>query len=231
MNYELGDKMNLKEEFIKLGYTENDYNEIRNSYALMNTKDETISMHLKDIFTFFLECGYTKEEIIKMTKTLPSIYGYSIENMKQKIVDIMCLGYTKEEVIKMTKALPAIYSYSIENMKRKITDIMELGYTKEEVIKMTKALPSIYGLSIENIKQKIDFYNLIDMHELAVIDAKMLMQSINLSYARYSFYIDLGINIDMNNYRKLFINQKQFEKTYGITKEELLKRYNEIITF
>ena len=224
MNYELGDKMSLKEEFIKLGYTEDDYNEIRNSYPLINIKDETISKHLKDIFTFFLECGYTKEEVIKMTKALPAIYGLSIENMKQKIVDIMKLGYTKEEVIKMTKALPSIYGYSIENMKQKIADIMELGYTKEEVIKMTKALPSIYGLSIENIKQKIDFYNLIDMHELAVIDAKMLMQSINLSYARYSFYIDLGINIDMNNYRKLFMGQKQFEKTYGITKKELLLR-------
>ena len=226
MNYELGDKMNFKEEFIKLGYTEDDYNEIRNSYALMNIKVETLSIHLKDIFTFFLECGYTKEEVIKITKILPAIYGLSIENMKQKIVDIMELGYTKEEVIKMTKTLPAIYSYSIENMKRKITDIMDLGYTKEEVIKMTKALPSIYGLSIENIKQKIDFYNLIDMHELAVIDAKMLMQSINLSYARYSFYMNLGINVDMNNYRKLFINQKQFEKTYGITKKELLERYD-----
>ncbi len=191
MNYELGDKMNLKEEFIKLGYTEDDYNEIRNSYPLINIKDETISMHLKDIFTFFLECGYTKKEVIKITKILPAIYGLSIENMKQKIVDIMDLGYTKEEVIKMTKTLPAIYS-----------------------------------LSIENIKQKIDFYNLIGMHELAVIDAKNLMQSTNLSYARYSFYIDLGINIDMNNYRKLFINQKQFEKTYGITKEELLERYD-----
>ena len=191
MNYELGDKMNLKEEFIKLGYTEDDYNEIRNSYALMNIKDATISIHLKDIFTFFLECGYTKEEVIKMTKALPSIYGYSIENMKQKIADII-----------------------------------ELGYTKEEVIKMTKALPAIYGYSIENIKQKIDFYNLIGMHELAVVDAKKLMQSTNLSYARYSFYIDLGINVDMNNYRKLFINQKQFEKNYGITKEELLERYD-----
>ena len=296
MNYELGDKMNLKEEFIKLGYTEDDYNEIRNSYPLINIKDETISIHLKDIFTFFLECGYTKEEVIKITKILPAIYGLSIENMKQKIVDIMDLGYTKEEVIKMTKALPqiyglsienmkqkiadimdlgytreevikitktfpSIYSYSIENMKQKIADVMDLGYTKEEVIKMTKTLPTLYGLSIENMKQKIvdimdlgytkeevikmtktlpqiyslsienmkqkiDFYNLIDMHELAVIDAKNLMQSINLSYARYSFYIDLGINIDMNNYRKLFMGQKQFEKTYGITKEELLERYD-----
>ena len=173
-----------------------------------------------------MDLGYTKEEAIKMTKASPQIYGLSIENMKQKIVDIMKLGYTKEEVIKMTKTLPTIYGYSIENMKQKIVDIMELGYTKEEVIKMTKALPQIYGLSIENIKQKIDFYNLIGMHELAVVDAKLLMQSTNLSYARYSFYMNLGINVDMNNYRKLFINQKRFEKTYGITKEELLERYD-----
>lgn len=74
--------MNLKEEFIKAGYTEDDYNEIRNSHSLINMKDETISIHLKDIFTFFLKNGYTKEEIIKMTKSLPSIYSLSIENMK-----------------------------------------------------------------------------------------------------------------------------------------------------
>ena len=153
------------------------------------------------------------------------IYSFILYLMTIYFLVILPLP-TKEEVIKMTKTLPSIYGYSIENMKQKIIDIMDLGYTKEEVIKMTKTLPSIYGLSIENIKQKIDFYNLIGMHELTVIDAKLLMQSTNLSYARYSFYMDIGINIDMNNYRKLFINQKQFEKTYGITKEELLERYD-----
>ena len=183
--------MSLKEEFIKVGYTENDYNEIRNSHSLINMKDETISRHLKDIFTFFLKNGYTKDEVIKMTKSMPSIYGYSKENMKQKIEDIMALGYSKEEVVKMTKSMPSIYSYSKENMK-----------------------------------QKIDFYDSIGMHVLAVIDAKNLMQSVNLSYARYSFYMDKGFNIDIDNYKKLFIGQKQFEKSYGITKEELLKKYD-----
>ena len=77
--------MSLKEEFIKVGYTENDYNEIRNSYSLINMKDETISIHLKDIFAFFLKNGYSKEEVIKMTKSLPQIYSLSKENMKQKI--------------------------------------------------------------------------------------------------------------------------------------------------
>ena len=126
----------------------------------------------------------------------------------------------------MTKNFPSIYGLSIESMKQKIEDIISLGYTKEEVIKMTKILTSIYGLSIENMKQKIEFYDSIDMHELAVINPKQLMQSVNLSYARYSFYKDRGIDIDMNNYGKLFVGQKNFEKTYGITKKELLEKYD-----
>ena len=64
------------------------------------------------------------------------------------------------------------------------------------------------------------------MHELAVIDSKKLMQSVNLSYARYSFYKDRGIDLDMNNYRKLFVEQKKFEKAYRITKKELLEKYD-----
>ena len=218
--------MTLKEEFIKLGYTEEDYEIIRNNYAVNQIKDETLIKKLKDNFAFLLKMGYTKEEVVKMTKSSPSIYGLSKENIKQKIKDMNTLGYTKEEVIKMTKSLPQIYSYSIENMKQKIEDIISLGYTKEEVIKMTKSLPQIYGLSIESMKQKIDFYDSIDMHELAVINPKQLMQSVNLSYARYSFYKDRGIDIDMNNYGKLFVGQKNFEKAYRITKKELLEKYD-----
>ena len=161
-----------------------------------------------------------------MTKSFTSIYGYSKENMKQKIEDMIALGYTEEEVIKMTKSFTSIYSLSKKNIKQKIEDMIALGYTKEEVIKMTKSLPTIYGLSIENMKQKIDFYDSIGLHELLVVDAKQLMQSTVLSYARYMFYKDKGITIDMNNYRKLFINNKSFEKAYGITKEELLKKYD-----
>lgn len=218
--------MTLKEEFIKLGYTEEDYEIIRNNYAVNQIKDETLIKKLKDNFAFLLKMGYTKEEVIKMTKSLPAIYGLLIESMKQKVDDMIDLGYTKEEVIKITKSFPAIYSLSIESMKQKIEDIIELGYTKEEVIKMAKNLPSIYGLSIENIKQKIEFYDSIGIHELAVINPKQLIQSVNLSYARYSFYKDRGIDIDIKSYKKLFIEQKRFEKAYGITKKELLEKYD-----
>ena len=137
--------MTLKEEFIKLGYTEEDYEIIRNNYAVNQIKDETLIKKLKDNFAFLLKIGYTKEEVIKMTKSSPSIYSCSIENIKQKIEDMITLGYTKEEIIKMTKSLPSIYSYSIENMKQKIEDKISLGYNKEEEIKRKKRLPTVDG--------------------------------------------------------------------------------------
>ena len=146
--------------------------------------------------------------------------------MIQNIDDIISLGYTKEEVIKMTKILPAIYGLSIESMKQKIDDMISLGYTRKEVINMTKDLPAIYGYSKKNMKQKKDFYDSIGLHELVSVDPKQLIQSVNLSYARYSFYKDRGIDIDMNNYRKLFVREDQFEKSNGITKQELIEKYD-----
>ena len=216
----------LEKEFLDFGYTKEDYILIKNSHGITGYTDETLLKKIKEITKFLLKLDYSKEEVIKMTKSLPTIYGLSIENMKQKIEDMVSLGYSKEEVIKMTKSLPQIYGYSIENMKQKIEDIVSLGYSKEEVIKMTKNLPTIYGLSIENIKQKVNFYDSIEMHQLAVVDSKQLMQSVTLSYARYQFYLSIGIIVDMDNYKKMFIGNKIFEKQYGIGKTELLMLYN-----
>ena len=288
--------MTLKEEFIILGYTKDDYDAIRNSYPISSIKDETLIEKVRDNYSFLLKLGYKREEIIKITKSLPEIYGYSTRTIEQKMKDMISLGYTKEEVIRMTKNSPSIYSYSIETIKKKIDDIISLGYTRKEVIKMTKGLSQIYGYSIEGIKQKIDdmislgytkeevikmtksftpiyglsiesmkqkiddmislgytrkevidmtkdlpaiygyskknmkqkkdFYDSIGLHELVSVDPKQLIQSVNLSYARYCFYKDKGIDIDMNNYRKLFVREDQFEKSNGITKQELIEKYD-----
>ena len=244
-----------------LGYTNEESKEILSTYPLNTYKPETLKKRIEEINMYMEKLGYSRAELIKVTKSLPTIYGLSIDNIRQKIEDMEKLGYSKAEVIKMTKNLPAIYGYSIENIKQKIEDVKKLGYSKEEVIKMTKSMPSlygystdtlkqkiedmeklgyskaevirmtkslptIYGYSIDNIKQKIDFYDSIGLHELAINDTKKLMQSVSLSYARYMFYKEKNIEITDESYKKLFIGQKRFEKVYGITKEELLEKYD-----
>ena len=255
----INDIPELKDLFLSLGYTFEEYHTIINNEIIKNYSEDTLIKKVKTVYDYLSQdytrdeiikiskilpsiychsienikqkrenmesLGYTKEEVIKMTKRLPAIYCYSIENMKQKIEDIMSLGYSREEVIKMTKELPILYGLSIENIKQKIEDIMSLGYTKEEVIKITVVLPQIYCYSLKNIKQKIDFYDSINMHELATVNSRYLMQSTALSYARYMFFKDIGIEINMDNYKKLFPSEKHFEKQYGITKKLLLKNY------
>ena len=184
---------------------------------------------MEELIILLCNFGYTKEESKEILNTYP-LNTCKPETLKRKIEEINMymerLGYSRAEVIKMTKSLPAIYGLSIDNIKQKIEDMEKLGYSKEEVIKMTKSLPAIYGLSIDNIKQKIDFYDSIGLHELAINDTKQLMQSVSLSYARYMFYKEKSIEITDRSYKKLFIGKKQFQKAYGITKEELLEKYD-----
>ena len=74
------------------------------------------------------------------------------------------------------------------------------------------------------VGEKIEFYDSIDMHELAIVSPIDLMQSTSLSYARYQFYLSKGILIKMSNYKKLFISNKRIESQHGIKKETLFTR-------
>ena len=61
------------------------------------------------------------EEIIKMTKPLPTIFNLSEENLDNKYQYFINRGYTMEEIIKMTKPLPQLFGYSEENIEGKLS--------------------------------------------------------------------------------------------------------------
>ncbi|MBE6157484.1 MAG: hypothetical protein E7160_01680 [Firmicutes bacterium] len=184
------------------------------------------SQSIKNKIDDLMELGYKKKDVLKMTKAFPKLYNLSIEYIKQRIKDMILLGYTKEEIINMTIDMPTIYGYGIDNITGTLEKLEELNYTKEEVLNMTKNFPAIFGYSAENLKQKIEFYDYIDLHEIIANESFHLMQSAPVSYARYKFYNEEeGISIDINNYGKLFVNNKYFEKHSKITKRELLEKY------
>ena len=117
----------IKDLMLSYGNSEEDIDGIITSYSLAKFSPETLEKKIKENYEFLLRLGYSKEDVIKMTKTQPAIYGSSIENMQQKIDDMETLGYSIEDIIKMTKTQPSIYGYSIENMKQKKADMEVLG--------------------------------------------------------------------------------------------------------
>ena len=184
---------------------------------------------LEAIYAVMYDIGYNDKEIDKIL--YDSNLVFIKENTLLKKINciynlLISLEYSRADVIKMTKSLPALYSYSIENIKQKIEDLISLGYSRADVIKMTKSLPALYGYNIENIKQKITFLRTIDLGFVVIEDTKQLMQSIDLTYARYMFFKEKGIEVTRDNYRRLFYDAKIFEKQYGIDKSSLLEKYN-----
>ena len=126
----------------------------------------------------------------------------------------------------MTVIHSSVYSYSIDSMKKKIDDMVALGFNYKNVIEMTLKLPTLFGLSIDNIKNKKEFYDQIGLTDIMILKPKFIMQSVDLSYARYMFYKDKETEINLNNCTVLFMDQKVFIKKYGISNKELIEIYN-----
>lgn len=125
----------VKEYLLQLGYGKEEIKTILNSYPLCNLKESTLLADVKEVYYLLISLGYSHEDVIKMTKQLPPLFGYEIENIKQKIDFLITLGHSKNDVIKMTKAIPSLFSLSIETIKQKIDDLVSLGYSYEDVIK------------------------------------------------------------------------------------------------
>jgi len=101
-----------------------------------------------------------------------------------------------------------------------------LGFSYSDVLLMTMDLPSLLGISIDKIRERKEFYDQIGISQMMIIKTKYMIQSVSVSYARYMFYKSVGINIDMSNYKLLFVNQRDFLSKYKISNDELVKIYD-----
>lgn len=248
--------------FISLGYTKKDYEPILKKERIIRSNHNLLKENIIKIYNWFLDNGYSKENVLKMTKETPEIYLLSIENIEQKNKDIMAMRFTKEDVIKMTSSFSSLYSINIEKIYavakelvflgfdwkdmlhiikifpelisldlQRINDryeqLIDLGYSEEESLEMIKSFPQLISFKKETLENKFYFYETIGLKEVIDTYPKNLMQSVDLSYARYKFLEENGIKITMQNNKKLFLSNKQFESQYKITKEQLLNNYKQ----
>ncbi len=181
----------------------------------------------KKSYQLLLSFGYIKEDAQEVVNSL-FLHKLKDESLCKNILNVYNYlrdYYTKEEIVKMTKLLPALYGLDIENIRQKIDNIEKLGYERKDVIEMTKKLPALFSYSIDNIKRKINFYKSINLENIVLEDTKQLMQSVELSYARYRYLTIKKAEITKDNYSKLFYSQNNFKKRLGIDNKTVKKLY------
>ena len=169
--------------------------------------------------------GFSTKEIIKITSSFSRIFSISIENIFSKMHTLKDLRYDDNSIKKIICLFPNVLSFANEYLANKFDDIMYMGYTPSQVRHITTSFPNILSLSTDNIREKIVFYDFLEISDFILEKPKFLMQSVELSYARYMFYKSRGIEITEKNCIKLFASNSSFEFSYKINKENLLKLY------
>ena len=194
---------------------------IKQGFPLTGFKEETI----KNKLNFFISLGYTKEEIIHMSLKFPSLLTHSSTYLLNKFKFLKSIGYSEDNIRKMTYFFPAIYGYSTKHILNRFNFLKGLGYTYNQVIDITISLPAIFGYSDKNLLDKIRYYKEIGLSDLIIIKPKILMQSIELSYARYEYMKTKNIVININKCSNLFAGQSIFVSSYGINNDDIKIMY------
>lgn len=221
----------MEELFLSLGYTKEDYKNIRSHYAIRELTDETLINHVNDIYNYLIEYGYSKNDVVRITKKSPFIYGCTLDNIKNKIEELSKFNYSKNDIIKMSKSFPSIYGLSNTNINNKISDLVKLGYTKNDVIIMTKKLPAIYGYTIDNIKNRIKYlcdlgYNYNDVIRMTTLYPNIFSSSLNKINQIIEDFCELGYT--MNDFIFMSIS---FPQIFGLSIDTIKRKvtfYNSI---
>ena len=117
-------------EYMKsLGYNDKEIDKIRNAYIFRKYSEIGLYNKVSDIFNYLLSFGYSHDDIIKITVCLPTVYGFSVDTINERLMDMIKLGYTKEEIIIMTRKMPSLFGRNIDDirLKKKFYDKLNIG--------------------------------------------------------------------------------------------------------
>lgn len=191
---------------------------------------------------WFYDKGYKHEEIIKLVSKSLTILtlDYSLKeekkeqtkniesNMERKYNFLFNeLKYTEKQIIDITTRFPIYYTLSLNTTRNRLDNLRDLGFNDNAVKLILYSFPQVISFRIDTLNKKYNYYFEKDLLEIFIKSPKYLMQKIELTDARYNYFIDNNININKECYSKLFLSEKKFKQTYGIDNETLLKLYKE----
>jgi len=222
------DKIEDKEKVIKL---------ISSTSSILSHSIKNIN----DKFIWFYKKGYSKEQTAHIVCKANTILTMEFEkktdekeanntdsNIERKYKYLSdYLDYTKKEIIEITSKFPEYYTLSLNTIKTRIDNLIKLGFDKNIVKTIFYNYPQIISFKEDTLNKKYNYYLNLNMIDIFRKKPEYLMQNIELTDARYRYLINKGLEINKNNYGKLFVSDKRFKKNYGISNYELLKEYRE----
>lgn len=205
-------------EFVELGIPKEKVIKMASfAPSIFSRKMDVFKERIIDLETL----GFNKNQITKIITNLPNILAYSLDNIKTKVQDLGKIGFTHQEVINMLTTAPTLFSNSKETIMAKIA-VLNNFFSEEETKRIILDFPQIFNFSVDSLLEKFNIYKKNGVIDLINGIPKRLMQSTELTLARFELFNNLNVPLEVVS-KNLFACQKDFVRKFGFTNEETLK--------
>lgn len=247
-DYSLETLKNKIANLIAFGYQEEDIFTIIKKFPNFLAYD--LEKNIKPTFLNLMCLTYSKNQIIKMSITLPQLIGYSDKHIENHYQELIKLGYTFNQIFTISTRYPQIFSLSPKTIKNKFTKLQTLNLTLKEIIKITIISPQIYGYDFLKIQKSIELlvkYN-YQKEEIvkiitsfpAIFDVSLINLNKKLALYEVIGFHNIIVNKPHNliqsyqlSYARLYffldnnivINNTNYQELF-LSQEKFLKKYN-----
>lgn len=148
----------LDEFLLEVGYDDEQFGLIKNSYPLSKYNESTLLYNIRRLYTFFIKNGVSNEGFINITLTTPNVICISIENIKNRISDLNTLGFNKIDCFKLIEEYPYILELSFQKLNTRAQCLLDLGFSKNSVVSIFLYSPELVGLECAFFRKRFDFF-------------------------------------------------------------------------
>lgn len=217
------DYQDVLKELAKLDINSREFvSMINSSSRFIDTNLEGFLKTLKWFVSKKFPTSILKKSLLKASQILNT----SVEKLEEYYVKMDVLGFTEEEKKFIISKNTSSLTTEIEVLLDKKAKLQEYGFTDEEACYIIYSYPDYFSMGLANIEDKLAAMKESDTLENLLEHPKNLIQSAELTRARYQYILSVDRNLLKGSYwRLIYSGEKLFYNRFKCYNEEVVLKY------
>ena len=148
----------LEEYMMNIGYNEEQFDLIRNSYPISTLTESTLLFNIKNMVNFLHRNGLSNEDIVNITSTIPNLIMTSTEKIKERVKELTSIGFNKLESYKMIRNYPYIIELPFQKIINKFKYLYELGFSCDDINEIMVNKTDIISIDNTSLRKRINYF-------------------------------------------------------------------------
>lgn len=184
--------------------------------------------YVTDILNYFHKTKHnkiTRKKVLGMTREMPDIFDYTIEEIDERIKDLQKLGFNETQALHLFLNYPHIIKKPNIFVESYIEMLLTLKYTHKEALIVLSMSRNIFKKSPEVVKGKLEFLISIGLKDAVLTNEFALIQSLEMFQAKYDFLLDKGYYTPALIKAFIFESSSRYKEHFLVSTKEIMVIY------